>query len=129
MLQPARRVGWNGERTDEGRGGPFTEGLCYLPKWIRKVKEPRFGLVYKRAEGGEIIILQIIQGRIPAAVFGSERNFSSKRGKSCLPHSDRKSEFFPLQGRDHFYTQYANWFSGSCSSQNLMLTAAVQNAD
>lgn len=56
-------------------------------------------------EVGEIVILQIIQGRVPATVFGSERNFSRKRGKSYLPHSEGKSELFPLQGRDYLYTQ------------------------
>lgn len=115
VLQPARRVGWTVERTDQGRESTFTEGLCCLPKWILKVRDPRCGLEHKRgstiaAEGGETAILQIIWGRLPAAVFGSERNFSSKRGKSCLSHSEGKSELFLLQGRNHLYTQYPYWF-------------------
>lgn len=115
MLQPARKVGGIGERTDEGREVTFTEELCCLPKWMLKVRKPRCGLVYKRgstiaAEDGENVILQIFQGRLPAAVFGSERNFSSKSRNSSLPHSEGKSELFSLQGRDHIYTQYPYGF-------------------
>lgn len=110
-----KESGWEWERTDEGREATFTEGFCCLPKWILEVRKPRCGLVHKRgstiaAEDGENVILQIFQGRLPATVFGSERNFSSKRGNSCLPHSEGKSELFPLQGRDHLYTQYPYGF-------------------
>lgn len=88
---------------------PLQEGSAVCPSgYSNGIRKPRSGPVHTRdsaitAEGRKNITLELFQGILSADGFKSVANSRSKRGNSCLPCSEGRSELPHLQGRDQLY--------------------------